>query len=1407
MFSIRRFGTAVIGLALVSTAAASLKIHFRFDQTDTTALHTDVNQTSPTLVSDSSGNGINGLFRDGTGGGDANKAVVAPGTLTGGFDFDGDDIVEFLVGTTGVDGKASLTGNNARTFAFWVRPDTFGDKRMISYAGGSAAGSFFGLTLESDTTGNHVKFRRGSGFQTYYPAQATNPIALGAYVHIVLVVPEDATQTTDLEIYVNGVQANQVGDAVSLVTSSSQAGVESTLDDNDYVGIGMRGVNADAGTPVGGGSQNGFDGVIADFQFYTTALSASDISVLFDNPGFTVTGGGGEVWTGGGADSNWGTAANWQDGAPDFAAGEALLRFPASAKLNPNNEAAGRTLDSILFDTNAQAYLLLGQPFTVTNQISNLSANMQTIAAPVISDGATLSAKFADLTLISLEAATNSTLGADSNNTLTTGSITGAGDLTLNGLGRVTLPGDNAAFTGDIIMPRDDNTILRVAHDDALGDTTGTTTVGTGPNFWVEFLGNITVPEHLQVVPKNGDVNTQCSLVNVSGDNTLSGIVSLVKHPTATGTRAITFRIDSGSLTLANPISFELDGLDEQNEIIDGGPRIRVYGATDDDNDALILMGNVTDDAPHRGDPTLDQISLEVEEGATVILNGTNNPYSGLTHIADDTSKLILNGVIPQTSPIELSTDGATLDATGISGLELQNGQRLEGRGRVLGGLTANSGTTIAPEIGDLDIEGDLTLNDGAEVDVELSGSSAGLLNVQGGQLTGSGVTTIVLTPTAAAVNNATPIITAPAGITLTKANFNLVLNDPSGFLNAVSLRVTATEVQVVTLASLHCSDFDFDLDEYVDDYDVDRFMACVAGPDNDVPPPSCTPDEFAQADSDFDSDVDLKNYAAFQQNYGCRTRPNVILVLMDDMGWSDFGCYGSEIHTPTIDSLAANGLRFRDFYNAARCSPTRCAIMTGQYTQRVAVDPGASLPNLRTDNNVTIAEVLAGNGYRTYMSGKWHLGRASVNRDPISRGFQHAYGHHEDAAGAGGQTFWDKSVLHLVSTGNEIEPLDFSGEQFHNTDAFSDYVLTFIDHHNSKHDDKRFFVYLPLMATHWPIEAPADIADHYTDVGDDDPDDVDYYHYEDGYEVTRAERYARQLAIDAIDPNYVLSPRRDHPAPVTPIPDWDTLSNDRQNDMARRMAVFAAMLEQVDQNIAKIVNKLEQSGQLNNTLIMICADNGGNYEGGIWGDPSPRTNYADLRSMGQPGDIDIFGRVEVGGAWANVSNTPYKLFKHFTHEGGIRTPLIVHWPDGMDPSVMGTWTNDRAHIIDIPPTVLDAAGAAYPLDYAGRTVHPADGTSLTPLFAGQHLAPRDIAVEHESNRAFYRDGYKFTTKNFAYSDGTSPANEFELYDMQADPAESDNLATTLPSKLRELMDAWNDWALDVGVPSNRLLP
>ncbi len=520
------------------------------------------------------------------------------------------------------------------------------------------------------------------------------------------------------------------------------------------------------------------------------------------------------------------------------------------------------------------------------------------------------------------------------------------------------------------------------------------------------------------------------------------------------------------------------------------------------------------------------------------------------------------------------------------------------------------------------------------------------------------------------------------------------------------------------------------------------------------------------------------------------RNRPNVIVILADDLGWSDLGCYGSEIPTPNLDALASNGVRFRHFYNSARCSPTRASLLTGLYPQQAAVNPAAALPDLRNDNNVTFAELLGSRGYRTYMAGKWHLGNGALLAE--NRGFQHVWRMGDGQANNTDQ--WNQSAYTLVSGDNEIALRDYvgSGQTFFQTDAIGDYAVDFIDHNIGKNDGAPFAMYLSFGGPHFPIQAPAALADTFMAT------------YAQGWDVIRQERYNRQLATGVIDSRYPfpgLGGTGPHQAePIIPIPAWSTLDADRKADLIRRMALYAAMVKRLDDNVGKVVARLQATGQLDNTLILFMSDNGANHEQGVFGNAGPKTGTA-LANMGQAGQND---QIHYGGGWAHVCNTPLKLFKHFTHDGGIRAPLIAHWPAGF--AAENIWVETPAHLVDIVATIADASGTPYPSTFKGHPVLPLEGVSLRPLLDQQPVADRPLFVEHESNRMIRKGKWKLVTEAFTAFDNEFSAHQKLLYDMDADPGEATNLAAAHPAKVVELVDEWNAWSTRVGLPAGRLM-
>ena len=535
---------------------------------------------------------------------------------------------------------------------------------------------------------------------------------------------------------------------------------------------------------------------------------------------------------------------------------------------------------------------------------------------------------------------------------------------------------------------------------------------------------------------------------------------------------------------------------------------------------------------------------------------------------------------------------------------------------------------------------------------------------------------------------------------------------------------------------------------------------------------------------------------------------PNIIMVLLDDMGWSDLGCYGGEARTPTIDSLAANGIRFRNFYNTSRCSTTRMSLLSGLYTHQVAVDPAASLPNWKPDNNISIPELLRTEGYHTYMAGKWHLGTIA-GRTPWDRGFQHTYGFGDTGAGIG-ENKWVNDAK-VTSENNEVIERTYGTEpyDYYQTDAIVDHALDFVDHHVGKDDGQSFFMYLPFYAPHFDMQAPMSMV---TNVPAGEQSYLEIY--TQGWDVVRSNRYERMVQMGIIDPlKYPLSPKGDCPynwdygEEIKAIPDWDSLSDDRKADLSLRMALYTAMIDKIDQNLARLVEKLETDGLLDDTLILLISDNGGNAEGGMFGKSFGENNHApltgsQLANMGQPGAGD---GLWLGGGWANVADTPLRYFKRYSHEGGIRTPCIAYWPSGI--TNPGRWTEQAGHLVDILATAADLSNAEYPSSYFGRTVLPMEGGKPGSGLQGRTgVFDRELGFEHESCRAFIDGHWKFVTKTLSNTDGTSPEDTYELYNLDVDPVELNNLAEEEPEKLAELIGKWNAWAQHVGVAEGRWL-
>jgi len=519
--------------------------------------------------------------------------------------------------------------------------------------------------------------------------------------------------------------------------------------------------------------------------------------------------------------------------------------------------------------------------------------------------------------------------------------------------------------------------------------------------------------------------------------------------------------------------------------------------------------------------------------------------------------------------------------------------------------------------------------------------------------------------------------------------------------------------------------------------------------------------------------------------------RPNIILIMSDDMGFSDIGCYGGEINTPNLDRLAADGLRFTQFYNTARCCPTRASLMTGLYQHQAGIghmmdDRGFdSYRGNLNKNCVTIAEALKPAGYRTYLCGKWHVTRHTrpegpKHNWPLQRGFDRFFG---TIHGAG--SFYDPNSLTLDNT--QIPPW----EGFYYTNAISDYAVRFVDEHE---DDDPFFMYVAYTAAHWPMHAlEQDIAKYKG-------------RYKKGWDALRTERHEREKKMGLVDPEWELTPRDQR------VPAWDDEPLKEWNE--RRMEVYAAMIDNMDQGIGRIVEAVRKKGQLDDTLIFFLQDNGGCAEeygsrGAIKPDPSKPVELKPMKP-GQlqtrmqptvtrdgrpvrtgrgvmPGPADTY--IAYGKGWANASNTPFRLYKHWVHEGGISTPLICHWPGKIEEP--GRLCNEPGHLIDIMATCVDVAGATYPTERQGHKIQPAEGISLAPTFGTQPLKKRAIYWEHEGNRAVRQGKWKLVSKH---------PGGWELYDMEHDRTEMHDLASEHPEKVEELKALWQRWAQRVGV-------
>lgn len=514
--------------------------------------------------------------------------------------------------------------------------------------------------------------------------------------------------------------------------------------------------------------------------------------------------------------------------------------------------------------------------------------------------------------------------------------------------------------------------------------------------------------------------------------------------------------------------------------------------------------------------------------------------------------------------------------------------------------------------------------------------------------------------------------------------------------------------------------------------------------------------------------------------------RPNIIIIMADDMGFSDAGCFGGEIHTPNLDKLAANGLRFTQFYNCARCCPTRASLMTGQYPHKVGlIENGRDL----TKNGITIAEALKQAGYQTAMAGKWHLSRtvplankelhqkwldhqydpglpfAPLETYPAKRGFDKHYG-----------VIWGVidyfDPFSLVDGTKAVETV---GDDYYFTDAVTERSVEYI--RQFSRTDKPFFLYVAHCAPHWPLHARPEDITRYKDT------------YKGGWEKLRRDRYQRMLKMGLFDKENT---------PLPPIQDrgkkWQKLSEEEREFQSAKMAVHAAMIDRIDQGIGDIISTLEATGQMQKTIIFFLADNGASpeimYQPGY--DRSSQTRDGrKIRYKGifEPGSETTY--TCIGPAWASASNTPFRYWKKESYEGGCHTPLIIHWPKGLKVKP-GSVTQQAGHVMDIMPTCLELAGTKYPSQYDGHNLTALDGKSLLPILAGGERKEHErIFFEHMGGRAVREGNWKLV----ALKD-----EQWRLYNLSKDRTETHDLALDYPEKVQAMSVEWEKWAGSVGL-------
>lgn len=509
-------------------------------------------------------------------------------------------------------------------------------------------------------------------------------------------------------------------------------------------------------------------------------------------------------------------------------------------------------------------------------------------------------------------------------------------------------------------------------------------------------------------------------------------------------------------------------------------------------------------------------------------------------------------------------------------------------------------------------------------------------------------------------------------------------------------------------------------------------------------------------------------------------TQPNFLLILADDMGYSDIGAYGGEIHTPRIDQLATQGVRFTQFYNTARCCPTRASMMTGLYPHQAGMghltgrNMGDGYQGYLNDECVTIAELLRENGYFTALTGKWHAGNLR-EAWPENRGFSRFFGIHNYVD----SYFKVLDYCEVFEDGEIVIPKeDFPTlygdpeKEWYTTDVFTNKAIDYID--EALEAGMPFFQYVAYNAPHWPLEAHDEIIEKYLD------------DYQEGYEALRVSKYEKMKQIGLVSRQWKL--------PEQPTPDWNSLSDSAREDTRFRRAIYSAQIEILDENIGRLVDHLDEKGVLDETIILFLSDNGCCAEphaqifGYQWGH-NTKWNYSQWRRN------SARAGASQGEIWSVASNSPFRLHKRYTHEGGIATPLIVHWPGGIENS--DRWDERPGHLIDIMATILDLTGLDYPETWNGRTIQASAGISFLPNLKNKPGNDHEALYwEHEGHGAIRQGDWKLVS--LVARDDSS----WELYNLKDDRTETNDLAQQMPQKVSELLNMWKVWALE-----NRVLP